>query len=370
MGDLNPEQQESWKRRSGQIYNPQTGTLLPTIEFEAPYRNSEADPSIRITDYDGMSGYEITPIDANQARIRITDAAAAGEFLEGQWIVTPGKTVVSQLPDVLIDVDVAFNKTIGNGEENYPVSQQYFLIQERGSGSISPRASAEGSASIVPSVSYDIDDHYRRKYVNSTIYTFFMPAETTMAEILTKLSAKAGVTVSDFPNFNPKSHQVRLFGQQKSVQAKASSEANLGFSSDDDGLTSLTEGYQWGNGFSRSNGVSERVEQIPSAIHGSITIASNTDSADVIAEVQANTTSLDINGTPEVGAITNEPAAVEDTAEASAVFENGSATVSATPGASSIPTSGLRVVNIQAGRDLEFDFQRVTVEVVDFTQYA
>lgn len=359
------------KVKAGVQFDPNGTLALPFTERVYDYHGAGSVASPRVTGQEAVDGVEQTPLDEAAAKVIQYDLAAIAAAFEAEWIVTPGKTVVQTLPDVLVSVAVTYNVSVGNGTTSFPVSQQAFAISVRGSGSINPRATAEGTASILPSATWTMKRWYKSKLVNCVNYYFFLTQETTLAAVLTKLSAKASAAVNDFPDFRPVEHQLHCFGQQVSVQASAQSEASLAFTLEDvTTITSETASFQWGNGSSKSNGVSEKVETIPEAIHGSLTIATDTLAQGVSATVVANTVDLTINAAVHVAAIVNEPAATEGTATGSITFENGIASTGATAGVSAIPTSGLYLVELNSESDERFGFTKIHAVVVNFAQYA
>lgn len=349
-------------------YDPSTGKRYPYTRRQYDYHGAGSLAAPRATGEEAGLNIEQTPTDEAAAVIEQYDAAAIMADLLSQFIITPGKLSLGFLPDVLTAIKITYNKAEGAGQDLFPVSQQAFAIDVRGSGSINPHASAEGSASIVPSVSFT-RKIYRNRLVNCINVFFYLPQETNLAAALAKLTTKLGVAVTDMPIFKDEEVPLTLFGQQVSAQIKASSEAALGFTSDEDGtLTSETASFSWGNGFNQNNGVSERVEIIPPTLHASISLTSNEDTADVTVSAQANTVALQIEGVTQVDAITNEPTDVTATATATVKFNDLDTVPATTP--VDIPKTGLYLADITSESDETYGVTKVHAVVVDMSQFA
>lgn len=340
---------------AGQQYEPGKDRTFRFTEQAKDYTGAN---DARVTGSEGAAATDITPLDRAAAKVRTYNLAAIVALLEAEAFVTPIKLVLSDLPDVLTAVTVTHNNQKGNGAANYPVSQQDFLITGSGSGSLSPRASAQASVAILPSIVPTINDSYRRRKVNGRVVVFNVAADVvTIATILTRLGTILSVSVTDLPVFKPVQVALAAMGQQFSVQQKASSTASASVSG-----TSNTVAYEYGDEYSKEVGLSEKVEIIPPTIHGSITISDPTGSQQATVTVAANTKA--ISGAAAIGAITNEPTPITVTAESTVA----PASISATSPAS-IPSTGTYLVDV-AGQQDDFGVTQIRAIVVDFTQYA
>ncbi len=344
---------------SGQEYDRKTNRVYPFTQQQLDYSGQE--DQTRTSGAEGDDATDLTPTDRAAQLRREYDLAAIVTALEAEVIAVPGYTVIDSLPDVLNSITVTYNKTVGNGSTTHPVSQQAFVIVESGSGSLNPRATAEGSAAIIPAVSWDISSHYKRMKVPCTFYTFNIAATTvTMANVLARLTTIAGAPVLALPLFKPKEHQLKIFGAQVAVQANADSQASLGMS---DSVT-RTKSLEWGNGSSTQVGASVRIETIPATIHGTITITLDTSTQAATATATAYTVAL-LNGfTIEVPAITTNTITASATASGSVTPNSLTAT-----SPDSIPVTGLYLTDLASQQD-DFGVYQFRATVVNFTVYA
>jgi hypothetical protein len=345
------------KKLAGQQFNPRgAGVVIPYIEQMVDYDKTN-DGSVQLTGSENVVATEITPVDAASAKVRTYDLAAIAAIYEAVVFSVPGKTTVP-LPNVLTSVTATFNKTHGDGQSLFPVTQQGAASAGSGSSSVSPHATAQSSAAIIADVEYEITN-YRDILVDCQHYYFYLTGVSTMAAALTKVAALAGATVTSLPIFKTRTHQITAKGMQVSLQANASTSATVSASE-----AASSWSYEWGNGYSKEVGVSTKVVTIPETIHGTITIASPTDSDTATVTVKADSLALYINATPIVPAITNSPAAITMTANGSV----SPASLSATSPAS-IPTSGLYLADVNGSID-DYGFVLIHATVVDFAQYA
>lgn len=345
---------------SGQEYDRRHHVLLTYLQQSVDYSGPD---SLRVTGAEGTAFLDQAPTDKDAALDKQWDIAAiqAAAIALAPYAV-PTKVRVP-LPDVLTSVTVAFNKTSGTGATNFPTSQQSFSTVISGSVGLNPHASAEASAAIIPIVTWVIDK-YDTILVNATVYTFFSASSITLAGVLTRLSAAnaANATVLSLPFFGEKQHQLKLFGQQVSLQATAQSRANVQYNSDTP--PSVTAAVEYGDSYSEHVGVDVRRETIPYTIHDTISIASNTDTATVTVTVKADTIAITYAGGTLINAITNEPTPITLTANGSVTPNSLAAT---TP--HDIPRTGLYLVDI-SGQPEEFGLNQIRAVVVDMSQYA
>lgn len=345
--------------QSGQEYDRRHHVLLTYTQQMNAYDGPE---TLRVTGAEGTPFMDQNPTDRGAALERQYDVPAiqAAAIALPPYIV-PTKTRVP-LPKRLNSVAVAFNKSSGTGATNYPDTQQFYLINTRGSGQASPHAEAESSAAITPVITADIDE-FDHILVNAKVLTFYQANQTSLATCIAICAAALGAAVTDLPIFQDKQEKVRLFGQQVSLRAAATTTVRTAFTED-----SNSGSFEWGDSHSEHVGVESRVETLPYTIHESITIASNTDTATTTVTVKADTSAITGPGAAAIGAITNEPSPITLTANGSALFANGTATVGATSPAD-IPTSGLYLVSID-GQSEEFGLTLIRAVVVDMSQYA
>lgn len=352
MGQVNPPGTEG-KHQSGQTAQNEIGFVLPFIEWMAPYRDNGS--GVLITGFEDDQAYDITPIDDQFAKVRLTDTAEIAILLAAIAVAVPTTIQRLEFPDTLTAVTATYNSATGAGTDSHPASQQGFDIFGSGSGSLTPSSTSQGSASIMPDVQPTIVTRNATS-VPAMEYTFYMPSGTTQAQILTRLTALAGASVLAWPKFKPEYVILTLKGQQVSVSAKASTNVSGGGTND-----SGQSGFQWGNGTSEEASVNVTTKTIPPTIHGSITITGATSSATATASADASTPVFAPLSPATQPAITNT-ASVSLNANASI----SPSTISATASPTAVPSSGLYVYSLNPGPLTygEVIFQAV---VVDFS---
>lgn len=340
--------------RYGVEFDPREDRSYQYYEREHDYEDQGSE--VMKTGQEATAQMNQSPKDRASATCRFYDAAA---FLAAEQakavVLLPGKTTIPQLPAVLLSITTAYNKSAGSGESNHPVSQMSAVVVNSGSGQLSPRSTAQASAAIVPSISWVRKDWYSKALVNCTFAEFTDVGGMSVANIITRL----GGSITDLPIFKPLEVQVKLTGGQVSIQQSADTTARLAFSGDSEAY-----GYEYGDGFSKEVGVTERVETIPEALHDTLTISSATDTQDVTVEVDASTSALMKSASEKVAAIDNTPTALTGTASAAVVGFGLSAT---TP--IDIPRTGVYLTEIQATPD-DLSTVKYRCTLVDMTQYA
>lgn len=344
------------------------GQIPSRIPFWRQIFDYSGPDSARVTGEESSTTIMQTPVDKDAAAVEDYDLSGVAAELEADIIKLPGKTTLPQLPDVLSAVAVTFNKTVGTGTSSHPQSQQGFNIAGFGGATANPKASANGSAAILPSV-VETRKTYRNRLVNCTHLFFWLPQSNTLTDVLTKCTTAMGAAVLDLPVFDDVSHQVSLKGQQVSVHADADTTVTFSISQGPAGSFNKTKAYEYGSGSSVEVGASVHVETLSPAIHASLTISSNTDSQAATATVDASAAAVVGDAGTEITAKVNTPTATSATASGSALFENGTATVAATT-VTDIPKSGLRLVDVTPQSDSNFAYTKVHAVIVDMSQYA
>jgi hypothetical protein len=299
---------------------------------------------------------EIIPIDKQSAKVRVYAPTAAdydnySEVLSG--------TTNLQLPDVLTGITVTFNKNELNGAQAHSAGN----LDSRGPGSFTfaPRATAQGSASIMPDAQIDIQQTWAQN-VPIKHYGFYMPVNSSDAAILTKLTTLAGATVSAWPTFRPVAHTLTLKGQQ--ISLSQSVEANETISASAEDVWSWQ--YADGNGYSKEGGVTVRSIRIPPTIHGVITPSgpdgtSSSAAVTTTISVSIATVATTVPSPPiTLTGSTYAPAPLTETALASVTPITFAAT---TP--SAIPTSGLYLLELNPGEQ-EYGYQFLVATVFNF----
>ena len=345
----------------GQQFNPRgTGLKLRFTEQMQDYTGTDA---ARVTGAEGNAVTEISPIDRAAAKVRVWNLAAITAEYEASVVEFPGKVTVD-LPDVLTSITATYNKSAGSGASNHPVSQQYFYIVNGGSGGLSPKATAQGSAAIIADVTVNVTN-FRGIQVNCQHYYFYLTSTATLTQIIAKLATIASCgTVTDLPIFKPETKQIKVYGGQVSLQQSANTTVSSGFTQDKDNVLKTTsQAFEFGDGYSKEVGVSTKVITIPPTIHAALSVSGlTTDTETVTVTVVAN--SAPIFGPAPLNTIINEPTPIQATVNAGVTPASLSATSPST-----IPTSGKYLV-AHTGDIAEYGFTLIHAVVVDFGQYA
>lgn len=334
--------------------------LLP---FWQQVFNYTGNQTARVTGQEAVTGAEQRPIDRDAAQVIIRDdAALVTAALALPAIRVPGRRVLSFLPDVLTEVSVEFNKSSGDGQANYPVSQQLAQFLGSGSATLSPSAAAQASAAIIPSLTWKMARH-SEKYVATETYFFYLQ-NPTEAAILSRLTAADAVNGSVFslPVFRTESPQFKLFGGQVSIRQEAKSRASLSGSPGDP--PNVSRSLEYGDEYSKEIGVSVREETIPYCLHGTINGYETEDQETVSVTVKADTTGLFFDGALMIDPITNQPITLEAEAQARVSPTSLSSTFP-----SDIPKTGIYLVDITSQMD-ELGLTMIGATVANFSQYA
>lgn len=337
---------------SGQQYDTRKNAVLPFTEQMMDYTGD----TTKITGVEGQAKTEIIPNDVASAKVRVFNTATIEAALATLYFSWPGK-VSFFLPDVLTGITVVWNSNAGNGASSHPASQMGAAYDGSGSASVNPKATAQGSVSLIPDIQPAIT-RYVSQDIDCMFYTFYSTNPSLVA-VLARLTTLAGEPVTSLPVWKPKQHTITGKGGQVSVQASADSSASVS-----GGTESASHSYDWGNGYSKETGVANRTEVIPATIHGDITILDATLAVGTSVSVDASTIAMVQNGSTVIPAIVNAPAAVTGTVYGEIVPSTLGPTSPA-----AIPTTGLKLVDISASPD-DFGFVFVRAAVVDFSIYA
>lgn len=347
----------------GVQYDLRKNLTFPFWEREYDYTGNTLD---RVTGLEASLALDQTPTDRQAAKVRQYDIAGiVAAALARPAQTGPAKVKVSSLPDVLNSITVSFNKNSGVGATNFPATQVAYSITNAGSGSADVNATAQASAAIIPTVVWDIDN-FSNILVNATIVSFYRGPTVSLTDVLTVCTTAMGAGVQDLPLFKPIQHQLRIFGQQVSLQATATTRLGTSFNSNTPPASAGSAAY--GDSYSQEVGIQNHVETIPYSIHGALTISSNTDTATVTVTVKADTPAVSGPGSANIAAITNEPTAITLTANGSVKTITGGNTLAATTPAN-IPKTGLYLVDVSSNED-DYGLSLVHATVVDFSQYA
>lgn len=342
----------------GQQYDDQVDIAVPFTEQIQNFADGESAEAL------GNARTEILPVDYNASKVRTFTAPTQAELDDSA--VRLFENISFALPDTLVGVTAYY--TQANGVDGTASETgNGASVGATGSLSINLSASSQGAAGLVPEVFINILPTTAVD-VPCTVYLFYIADTSTRAQILTKLTALAGATVLDWPQFKPKPTTLFLLSQQVELSARA----NLGQTAT---VTDTTSSYAQSEGtaVSKSLGLTMKVITIPPTIHGSLTIANSTTSSKTVnagASVQVTRTAGGwLNSTYwPARTVTTSPNPATATAAATVLSEAFTDTIPTTGGTVAVPTSGL-YCRLQT-QPWKFGFMQVRAEVVNFNVFA
>lgn len=354
LGDGRSEQEKvevaSFVTQTGQQYDPETGTLRRYTETRIATGSAT-----------GTAASDIQRDDFSRDIIRTYDLPAIQATLDAFVESYPGKASLS-LPDELVGIDVVFNYSQGSGYDSHPATKQNITtIGTEITLSLSPRATAQGHASIVPEVS-PRRRSFESSNVNTMVYEFYMPTVTTLSAVLSRLQLIIGTVVSSWPVFKPETVVLTLLGQSASVQASADSDVRVHLSG-----TNFAVSSAYGDAGSFDGSLTNRMVEIPATLHGSLSISAQ-ESLYANASAEASTKEMILIDSAGVSrtvlGITNAPEPVRQTV-------TGLVRPTSIPATSpaSVPRSGLYLFDLTPGKT-EFERKLFTAEVVDMSIFA
>lgn len=256
------------------------------------------------------------------------DPTALATALDAYHTYFPGK-ITADLPLELQSVQVVWETSSGDGDSDEDSQGQ--SIGSTWAVQLNQNNQAQGSASVMPEIIPTYKPTPRGNELPSEDHFFFLPNPVTSAAVLAKLTALIGASILDWPIFQPDIPTFVLRGQKVSGQTSASARASL--SSSDSGITYLTGD---GSGLSQDFGSSIGSRTLERCIHGAISLSGDTEQT---AEVSMS--SHAIAAITFLGVAFNAEGERDET-----LSVEGSVTptsLTATPGATTVPTSGKRM---------------------------
>jgi hypothetical protein len=284
---------------------------------------------------------EITPVDFIRADVKALDLTAAETALAAFVLSFPGTTNI-QFPDILVSVTGIIEKTQGDGTYDESGSGGW---SGQGSASLSIRGTGQASAAIIPDLAVNIKSIYGNN-IPTMQYLFFLLMPVTAAQVLTRLTALVGSSVTAWPKFVPEAHTFTLVGQRLSLQVTANANWMSGGSDSGDQFATSA-----GDGFSNEVGLTVRTVRTPPTIHGAISVGGD------VADTE--------NLTADASAYADSTANAYRTESSSVAGSITPTTLSATSGATSIPASGKRLLRVNAA-PYKLGYAKIECEVVDF----
>jgi hypothetical protein len=322
--------------------NRELGALVPYITQVVPapaFDDLLLDPNVT---------YE--PIDAARSR-KVTEFAPI-EVMENYHMSFPSRAGV-RIPPVLISARIIWNKGQGGGS-GYSDTPYAYATGESRELSVSERAEASGSASLMPELATTVQE-YNTDNLPSTAHFFFMPLEgiseqAIRAKLSILMNRPSNSPVLPWPVFLPQQHEVVLTGE-KNTQS-----INVG------GSASLAVRPNGGSGhYSISRGASgdanpmTRVVTIPATIHPAMSIQ-NASHPDIRIPLEAKVQWYgDNNGFPGMNQV--------DTV---VITASGSVFPTSIPATSppSVPSSGIYLINSKV-EYYDYGYVKIFAETMD-----
>lgn len=225
----------------------------------------------------------VTPQGDGTEQVEQLDFTSVAAALDAYSLVFPGTTNLnSKLPDVLSDLASVFEVNSGNGTYS-ETGSGYWNI--RGSYALSIRGSGNASAAVVSDANFLLLPPFKPS-APTTRVVFFLPNPVVSGDVLTKLTAILGGSVSNWPNFDPTPVTVVCTSRKVSVRAEANQHTQSGGSgivsedgdpcSDFDCVT-CDASSTTGTGVSTEVGITIKTIRIPPCLHGAISLHDNQD---------------------------------------------------------------------------------------------
>jgi hypothetical protein len=234
---------------SGQSRDRTLGVVIPWTEQRVAAGNGLGDAST-----------EITPVNVSVSKSHVDDLAAYKAALLTKYFKTADLVDIS-LPDVLVDVEVIWGGSVGDGSS---FSTPRAITDCNTGGGYTLHHSHESSSSVDGDVHLKMRRGFRGPAV-ATNHLFFLSDDAAeMSHVKAKIAAKLGVTVNDWPVVHEEIETlVLLSGSQQTRVAHSDSFIVCGGAPANVGGTQET---------SSSVGKNARVVTIPDCIHGQINI--------------------------------------------------------------------------------------------------
>lgn len=278
---------EPGELQRGQLYDHQEGIVTPFTQQIQNFNAGGQSPHL------GNAGTEIIPVDANSTQDKIFDVAGAAAA-RADLFVGYADFIQMDLPDVLTNLTVYYNRTDGTGADAHTGTGA--SVGSSWSIGFNLPGRANSSISIIPDV-VPVLERFNGQQVPAICYRFFINGNVTEDDIISKLTSNGITGVLAFPQVKAETFTLVLFGQQISIAADVNAQQQASRS---DTNTTFTQGS--GIGYSIQTGVSTNRLVIPPCLHGTITLPNPTASGTIAATASAGWTGSGAGG---FNAITN-----------------------------------------------------------------
>ena len=313
----------------GQNYYPEKG-------FVSSYTQQVRDNRDAAT-LIGDARTEITPMDGASSRVKVwaVPTAALATLYRSSTVY-----VNVSFPPILRGVTVTYNLNSGDGEGR-TVSQDAYSIGTSGGLSYSPNSSGRSSAAVLPDVVPDILELDGQNAVGTQV-AFFLPDNSSMNAVLSRLTSILGATVSAWPRFQAVSRSFVVKGQEKSISINLAADHRDQWSASGN----LSYAVSTQKEHNVTVGVTNKVVRLPACVHGDITIlnTSQTISASLFVEVKL----------PQIFGFGAGPSFAPLTLSSNVVpvTVTGSVFPTSLPSTGTIPTSGLYLYGLNTQPDV------------------
>jgi hypothetical protein len=305
----------------------------------------------------GLNRSDVRPIDYLRSRIKSIDITAAKTVLDNYLLSFPSTTNIDA-PDILNDILIGFEDSVGAGSSTDEITTYGWSGNH--SFTFPSRATAQGSSGLTGDVIPMITPFYGIKR-HVTNYLFFMPAPVTSDQIVARLEALTGLTVTDWSDFHPTNITVTLISTKLSARVEAGFTTHHSVSDSGNADVESTS-----TGTSKEVTVVIKTVRIPPTVHG-----------DVIPKKLEDNTSLFSGSHIDGMDLTYDSAGATVEAHAAGAGPHADASVnivgtmrviarglSATSGPTSLPDTGLLIVNTNAA-PYKYGYVRIHAEVID-----
>jgi len=291
----------------------------------------------------GHAHTDVTPLSAAFDLAKVFDPTAVATLFAAFHLVFPGTTSL-QFPDEMTGVALSFETHSGEGAANGSGTGSW---TGHGSWTVPISQSTQASQSVMPVFVPTIKQKWGRN-VPTTRVMVLLPMPVSADDVLTKISAVVG-TVTAWPKFNPAEMGVKLVGQSVSIRVEATNHVQSGGSID-----SAEYAESGGTSYSVEVGMTIRTERISATIHGNF--------ASGFLEATSTPGAMSLTAAANAGGAYPQSITKDSIApQASYSISN----VGATVGATSVPTTGKRLLSVEA-EPYQFGYAMIHAEVVDF----
>ena len=334
---------------SGQKFDPELGIAVPYTE--------QTVSATAATGLIGAANTDIIPTTPLLSRTRVTPPPTDA-ILNAFYRYYPAKGR-AEFPDVLEGIDVTWENANGTGSSN-----EVGTSVESGYGTISLNTpnSSQASVTLMPEIMPIFAPNPSSEILPMDDYLFFAPVNSTLAAILTKLGSVIATqnslgeapTVADWPVFARQVHTFILKGQKATVRATAT--ARISSSIGPSGSSAASS-----SGESSDQDFSSTIRAVTTraSIHGAIDLTQGGTVQTSMTDTVAAAATATITGPSSANATSSQSLA--------AAASVTPASLTATPGLTALPTSGLYANTIDVVASSFTGWNRVRVRVFNFS---